>query len=411
MKHRVVIVGAGFAGLSAAAQLPEDCDVTVISRHPWCEFLPNIHELVSGHRQARDLRLDARGRIESLGHTFLRDEVVEIDVHGRNVRTRSGGMLSFDALIVAAGGVNAAAGVAGAEQAMPFKSVEDCVRIHDRLCEVSRDSVAARVVIVGGGLEGIEALGEILRAFPRLHIEIVEGGPRLMANAPTSLDSTIRRESAPFDVRFSVETTVAEVRSDGIVTSSDRFLPADVAIWTGGPAGAPLLFEAGLATRAGGWATATPDLGSAHVEGVFLAGDAAELENPVSRQAYHAIDMGVCAGSNARRWLAGQPVRPFVPAEKPTLVSFGPFGCFLVLGEWAVFGPAVSLAKEAVFQLVSTQLVPPRNFATALASVNRLGGALPEPEWPSALNLWKSVRCAADLRLLWPDGDRGPAPG
>lgn len=106
-----------------------------------------------------------------------------------------------------------------------------------------------------------------------------------------------------------------------------------------------------------------------------------------------------------------QPVRRFVPAEKPTLVSFGPFGCFLVLSEGAVFGPAVSLAKEAVFQLVSTQLVPPRNFATALASVNRLGGSLPEPEWPSALNLWKGVRCAADLRLLWPDGDRGAAPG
>lgn len=402
MRHRVVIIGAGFAGLSAATQIPEEHEVTVLSRHPWCEFLPNIHELVSGQKQTQDLRLDAKGRIESLGHRFVLDEVVEIDVHGRAVRARSTGTHPFDVLIVAGGGVNATAGVAGAERAMPFKSVEDCARIHDRLRDVAMDASQGRVVVVGGGLEGVEALGEVLRAFPRLRIDVIDGAPRLMSNEPASLDQTIRRECEPFDVTLSVGTTVAEVRADGVVTGDDRLVPSDVTIWTGGPAGAPLLFDSGLATRLGGWAPVTPTLESMRAAGVFVVGDAAQLDDPVTKQAYHAIDMGLCAGTNAGRFLAGESCEPFSPAEKPTLVSFGHLGCFLVVGEWAVFGRAVSIAKEAVFQLVSAQLVPPVDVSTTMKSFRRLTGSLPELSWPSLWVVWQGLLGAMDVRVLPP---------
>lgn len=403
MRHRVVIVGAGFAGLAAATRLSAEFDVTVLSRQPWCEFLPNIHELISGQKQAQNLRLEAARRIESVGHRFVLDEVEEIDVEARRVRGRSSGAHAFDALVVATGGVDATRGVAGVDRwAMPFKSVEDCARIGGHLRDLGAKGRAAEVVLVGGGLEGVEALGEILRAFPRFRVRLIDGAPRLLTSAPESLDRTVRRESRPFDVEFRVETRVREVRADGIVTEAGEHVSGDVVVWTGGPRGPRLLHDAGLAEQQGSWAPVGSTLESSAAEAVFIAGDAAELDRPIAKQAYHAIDMGVCAADNAMRRLRGDRLEPFAPAEKPMLVSFGHLGCFLVLGEWAIFGPAVSLAKEAVFQLVSTQLVPPTDVSTAVSLLRRCAGALPAPGWPDVPALVRTIVSAADVRLLAP---------
>lgn len=397
------IIGAGFAGLSAASRLSAEHDVIVISKTPWCEFLPNIHELISFQKSTAALRLDAAGRIEALGHRFVLDEVDEIDLATRSVRARSSGEFGFDALVVAVGGVNATRGVVGADEfAMPFKSVEDCARIGARLQDLSARNPRSRVAIVGGGLEGVEALGEMLRAFPDLRVTLVDGGSRLLPSAPASLDRTVRRESEAFDVEISVSTRVGEVRADGIVTAAGAHMPGELTIWTGGPTGAPLLYSAGLAPEEGAWGPVEASLEVAGAPGVFLAGDAAQFDDSLSKQAYHAIDMGVCAAENVERRLRGKPLQRFEPAEKPMLVSFGHLGCFLVVGDWALFGPSISLMKEAVYQLVSTQLVPPTDLSTTWAAGRRLTGALPDLSWPDPIGICGKLASAFDLRLLAP---------
>jgi NADH dehydrogenase len=85
---------------------------------------------------------------------------------------------------------------------------------------------------------------------------------------------------------------------------------------------------------------------------IFVTGDAADLPTPLSKQGYHALDMGVCAARNAERLLADRPLRPFRPSAKPTLISFGDLTCFLVVGKRALAGPSLGAAKEAVFELV-----------------------------------------------------------
>ncbi|MBI5844095.1 MAG: NAD(P)-binding protein [Deltaproteobacteria bacterium] len=76
-KKKVVIVGAGFAGLSAAKILTTDFDVTVIDPWPYFEFLPNIHELVSAVKKPRQLRLSRKKIVENMGHRHLEDRVSE----------------------------------------------------------------------------------------------------------------------------------------------------------------------------------------------------------------------------------------------------------------------------------------------------------------------------------------------
>jgi len=96
--------------------------------------------------------------------------------------------------------VDEAFGVPGAERhALSFKSVDECAEIGRRLAQLARRPGPASVVIVGGGFEGIEALGEILRRHgdrPGLTVSLVEAGPRLMPNSPAVIDRAVRRHCA-----------------------------------------------------------------------------------------------------------------------------------------------------------------------------------------------------------------------
>src|SRR5512135_1987831 len=102
-RPRVVIVGAGFAGIAAAQHLDGRYDVTVIDRSPWFEWLPNIHELLSGVKRPADLRLPRARLVRRAGHRFVPAEVVRIDAPAGAIVTSSGRRVPFDACIVAVG--------------------------------------------------------------------------------------------------------------------------------------------------------------------------------------------------------------------------------------------------------------------------------------------------------------------
>ena len=114
-RKRVVILGGGFAGLAAALELrPDRYQVTLIDRSRWFEFLPNIHELLSGVKTPDLLRLPLDRCVRRAGHRFVRDRVLGIDPVARKVSTerrRTG--IGYDVLILALGGVDATRGVAG----------------------------------------------------------------------------------------------------------------------------------------------------------------------------------------------------------------------------------------------------------------------------------------------------------
>jgi len=362
-RPRVVIVGANFAGIAAAQHLDGRYAVTVIDRSPWFEWLPNIHELLSGVKRPSDLRLPRARLVKRAGHRFVRAEVVRIDAPAGAVVTSTGRRFPFDACIVAVGGVDETFGVPGAERyALSFKSVDECAEIGRRLAQLARRKGPASVVIVGGGFEGIEALGEILRRYrdrKGLTVSLVEAGPRLMPNSPASIDRAVRRHCARHDVRFLTGTRVTKVTPTRVYVSKGKPLRSDLTIWTGGVKAPPLLRASGLADRDGQWAPVTQALRSKRHHDVFVIGDAAGLPQPLGKQAYYALQMGVCAAGNVERALAGRRLRDFRPSAKGMLVAFGELDTFLIAGRSVIASPALAAAKEAVFQVTMAQLDPP----------------------------------------------------
>jgi NADH dehydrogenase FAD-containing subunit len=375
VRGRVVIVGANFAGLAAARSLGRGLEVTVIDQGAWFEWLPNIHELVSGAKRPETLRVDRRRLVEKLGHRFVRTVVAGVDPAAGFVETDRGKRVPFDVCVVAVGGVHTTGGVEGAaEHAAAFKTVRDCAVIGRRLCTLARRREPFRVVIVGGGLEGVEALGEVLRRYrehPGLRIDIVESGPRLMPEAPAAIDAHIRRRLMALPVHMRTEVRVRSVESRAVHLSDGDELRSDLTIWTGGAAPNPLLARAGLSPDAGSWAPVSPTLQSREADNVLIAGDAASLEPQLSKQAYFALQMGGHAAGNIRHLLAGEPLEAFEPAPKPMLISFGDLDAFFVTGDTVVAAPALAGAKEAVFQLTMAQLDAPVSKASVEALLGR----------------------------------------
>jgi NADH:quinone reductase (non-electrogenic) len=387
-RPRVVIVGANFAGLTAAMHLdPARYDVTVVDRSPWFEWLPNVHELLSGVKKPADLRLPRRRLLTRAGHRFVEAEVRRVDARKRRVHIAGGRTCGFDACIVAVGGVDDTLGVPGvARHAMSFKSVADCAAIGRRLASLARSRAKRSVVIVGGGLEGVEALGEILRRHRdhgALGVTVIEAGSRLLSGTPAKLDTSIRKHCARLGVRLLTGTRVTSVTPARVRLDSGESLRSDLTIWTGGAAPPPLLRASGLARKAREWARVRPTLQSLRFDDVFVIGDAAALPRPLSKQAFFAIQMGECAAANVQRKLAGRALRDFRPAPKPMLVAFGDVDTFLVAGGKALASPAFAAAKEGVFQLTMAQFDPPVRTSSALRLGNRLSGAAIRIAWPA----------------------------
>jgi NADH dehydrogenase FAD-containing subunit len=401
-RPRVLVVGGGFAGLSCANGLDSRrFEVTLIDRKRHFEFLPNIHELLSGVKRPAQLRLPLNACMQALGHRFHCAAVERIDLAARTVWLSRHQQLPADYLLIALGAEDATYGVAGvAENALGFKSVRQCQAIRQRLQELARGSGPKRVVLIGGGLEGVEALGEILRRYRHrgLSIQLVEAQSRLLGSHPPAVADFIAGHCREQGVALLLGDPVSRITAKTVYLGSGRRLRSELTIWTGGPAPQALLAD-GTIAAAGQWVSVTKNLAVPEHERVFVAGDASTPQASISKQAYHAMDMGSCVAENISRLARGRRPKVYRPSAKPTVLAFGDLSTVLIAGRRAVAGPALATAKEGIFVAVMTQL-DQRPLGSRLPAVfDRGREATQQLLWPMLSSL-KELQRQSNLQHL-----------
>jgi len=363
-RSRVVIIGGNFAGLVAASRLSCDYDVTVVDARADFEWTPNIHEMLSGVKNREGVVLPRAQCVSRYGHTFVHDVVTRIDSDSSSVITEGGLVLPYDACLIAAGSQRTTFGIEGADKhALGLRLVDDAERIASRLDKLAARQRRASVVIVGGGVSGIEALGEILRRRAQgdeFNIHVVELESRILGQLSKGLASDAARRFAPYPVTLHTDAAVTHVDARSVTLGGGEKLTADLCIWSAGVTLPDFLRDTGLKDADDEWLPVDDTLRSRYADDIFIAGDCAALPEPVRKQAYYAMDMGEVAGDNISRLLRNRRLRRFRAAPMPMLISFGDITTWLVAGQSVVASPLLAAAKEGVYQVTMARLASPK---------------------------------------------------
>lgn len=375
-KPRILIIGGNLAGISAARNLSASrFQVTVVDPSIYVEWLPNIHELISKKKDPTDLRHHRGELLKALRHQFILDAVVHLDSVEKFAVLASGAKVPFDFCIVAAGGVSNDMGIQGVNaHAFRFKSVRDSYQISSRLQKLADTKRFAQIVIVGGGIEGIEALGEVLRRYRKkrcFEVHLIDSQPQLLSSRFPALDKRIKELCKNQPVHFHHSARVGELANGCVILESGERLVSDCTIWTGGAKPNPLLASSGLARAPLAWANVDDYLISSRFDSTLVIGDAADLPTGLSKQAYHALDMGKAAALNIERLAKDLLPKKFMFQAKPTLVSFGDLDTFLMFNNTSLASPLLTSAKESIYQVGFTQLNPPRGIIEGIEFVER----------------------------------------
>ncbi|MGJ0119224.1 NAD(P)/FAD-dependent oxidoreductase [Williamsia sp. MIQD14] len=301
--HHVIVIGAGYAGCMAANRLQASgaAQVTLIDPHPQFVERIRLHQLAAGTAAAT---LD----FATLLHpqiTRVQAAVTRIDADGQRVLLHDERSLTYDALIYAVGSGTGTSSVPGVERfAHRVGDADQAQRLADRIADSPED---AAIVVVGGGLTGVETAAEIGRVRPRSSVTLVAGGGLVPTAGATGARSVARRlRRLGVDV---VDGTVVTEVAEGKATLADgRAIAADITIWTTGFGVPQLARDCGLATDGSGRLRVDDRLVSVTDPRIVGAGDAVVVDGVDLRMSCQAaLPLGAQAAGTVTALLAGTP--------------------------------------------------------------------------------------------------------
>jgi NADH dehydrogenase len=355
-RKRIVIVGAGFAGVAAARAMKRcDADVVVIDRRNHHIFQPLLYQVATAVLAPSEIAAPIRQlAYVQKNVSVMLGEVTGVDLSGRSVDVSSPGVgmrkVPFDYLVIGTGMRPSYFGHDEfAAYAPGLKTLADAESIRARIlgayeradatndeCQRAREMT---FVLVGGGPTGVELAASMaqlatttLRSqFRRIDpanssIILVEGSKRLLPTFAESLAKRATRRLENLGVEILTGVKVEAVDDKGVVASGRRIASATV-LWTAGVAASPITKLLGRETDRAGRVSVGPSLDIPGVPDVFVVGDASSVVSdgrPVPGVAQAAIQQGRYVGRLIARQLKGRkPGRPFRYHDKGSMAVVG----------------------------------------------------------------------------------------
>lgn len=349
MKKKILILGGGYGGLLSALTArryltPEEADITVINRYSTHQIITELHRLAVGNLHENKVALPLHKLLDGTDVGIRIDSVTSIEPDEKQVKLASGVSMSYDYLVVALGSETAFFGIPGLqENSFILKSVEDAHRIHDNLVKsieryaTTKDPADATFVVGGGGLTGVELVGEMADMLPELcerngvdfkdvKLYCVEAAPAILRGFPEDLIDRAMTSLEARGVKFLVGLPITEVDGNKVSLKDGQTIESNTVVWTGGVQGNSAVADCGIEVNRGR-ATVTPQLQSTSHPEVFLAGDSAVVMNPEGAPypptAQLAWQMGETVGYNLFIAINGGAMKEFSPVFSGTLGSLG----------------------------------------------------------------------------------------
>ncbi|MBL9201788.1 MAG: NAD(P)/FAD-dependent oxidoreductase [Opitutaceae bacterium] len=381
----IVVIGAGFAGLTFVREFPQGlARITIIDRQNHHLFQPLLYQVATAGLSAVDIAQPIRAVFGARPNVeVIMSEVNAIDLAARRV-THARGELAYDYLVLAAGGVTSYFGhPEWARFAPGLKSLDDALRIRRMiLCALERAETepdpakreaAMNIVVIGGGPTGVEvagALAELTRTVlhrdfdhidpAKVRVRLIEGSPRVLAAFPPELSASAQRQLERLGVEVRTGVRVEAIRAGELVVAGEM-IRADSIVWAAGVAASPITRHlAGISLDRAGRIQVLPDLSVPGHARVFALGDIASLTDAngvvVPGVAQGAMQMGRHAAGVIARELRGEEFSPagraaFAYRDKGSMATIGRSAAVAAIGGRHLRGYAAWLAWLVVHLL------------------------------------------------------------
>jgi len=351
-RPRVIIVGAGFAGLRVARRLRgAPVDVTVLDKHNYHTFIPLLYQVATAGLEPKAIAHPVRRIVTAPNVRFRLASVTAIGLERRHV-TADAGAFPYDYLVLAAGSVTNFFGLDSvAEHAATLRELDDAETIRDRVLasfeaaaaepDPARRQALMTAIIVGGGPTGVELAGALAelrrhvlpRDFPELDISrarilLLEASDRLLEAMPQRMRRKALEKLRAMGVEVQLSARVTDADERGVTLADGERIDAGAVVWVAGLRASPLanaLSDAPLG--AAGRVLVALSLNLPDHPEVYVIGDMAHAggrDNPPHPMlAPVAIQQGDLVAENIVRQTQGKKPRAFHYKDPGTMVTIG----------------------------------------------------------------------------------------
>jgi NADH dehydrogenase len=396
MQQRIIIIGAGFAGMYAAlsaARLrdiegvaPEQLEIALVAPEPVLVIRPRLYE-----PKPETLTASLREVLAAVEVVYVQGRVEKIDTQARSIEVvppmGRPQPMSYDRLVLATGSELFRPNVPGlSEHGFSADSLADAVALDRHLHSLAGSPASeARdtVVVAGGGFTGIEVATEmparmraILGADARPRVVIVERNASVAPDMGAGPRPLVEKALSDLGIEARVDVGVASVDKGGVTLSDGSRIGSRTLVWAAGMRAAPLTAQIPAERDNSGRLIVDRDLRVPGVPGVLATGDAAKAAcddagNFALMSCQHATRMGAFAGHNAAAELLGAPTQAYHQEAYVTCLDLGAAGAIFTRGWDRKVEMTGAEAKKTKHEINTVWIYPPRaERAAALASAD-----------------------------------------
>jgi NADH dehydrogenase len=344
-RPKVVILGAGFGGLTAARALDRIADVTLVDRHNFQTFLPLLYQVSTAGLAADHVAYPIRGALRKTKVKFRMGSPISVDHKNKSVKLDSSEVLDFDYLIVALGSATNDFGIKGvAENALGMKTVNEALAIRSEimrrfedLCRFE-DNTKFSIAVVGGGPTGVEMAGAIAElkrgplssdmaeAAKNIDVYLVEAGPRVLPALSPKLSERTKSDLEKLGVKVLTGAVVKEVKPRQIQFTDGTSIPSEVTVWAAGVRGEPAIAKLNI-PQENGRVAVDPTMQVTNYPYVFAIGDAAGAKGSDGRflpmVAPVAMQQARFVAKQIARLTSQKPLEKFKYIDKGSMATIG----------------------------------------------------------------------------------------